>query len=249
MCDEWMPTIKLAMTEEQFRRLPRNAAYRYDYLHGEAFLSPRPKHYHAFLDFSTTLPPVEPLSLGESLALRPVRDGDWPRLKNLFAQAFHNTQPFGSLDDDMLREASHQCLERTRTGGDGPVIAPASLVAMQQEIIVATALVTLVPPGDPCESESYRWKEPPPFDCIEKHRGRPHLTWIFVAPLLAGKGIGSVLLAAAVRRLRELGFTQLLSTFVHGNDSSTLWHWRSGFQLLSYPMSPRLMARRKRGQT
>ena len=39
--------------------------------------------------------------------------------------------------------------------------------------------------------------------------------------------------------LRELGFTSLLSTFLAGNDSSMLWHWRVGFRLLSYPGSPR----------
>ena len=35
MCDEWMPTIKLALTPEQFRQLPRNPAYHYEYLDGQ----------------------------------------------------------------------------------------------------------------------------------------------------------------------------------------------------------------------
>jgi L-amino acid N-acyltransferase YncA len=84
----------------------------------------------------------------------------------------------------------------------------------------------------------------PPADCIEKRLGRPHLTWIFVTRFLAGKGVGSLLLTAAVTKLRALGFTQLLTTFVLGNDSSMLWHWRNGFELLSYPNSIRVRSRK-----
>jgi hypothetical protein len=53
-------------------------------------------------------------------------------------------------------------------------------------------------------------------------------------------------LAAAVRELLALGYTQLASTFLAGNDSSTLWHWRNGFQLLAYPGSLRAMRARWR---
>jgi hypothetical protein len=31
----------------------------------------------------------------------------------------------------------------------------------------------------------------------------------------------------------------LASTFLLGNESSMLWHWRNGFQLLQYPGSRR----------
>jgi hypothetical protein len=36
-----------------------------------------------------------------------------------------------------------------------------------------------------------------------------------------------------------MGFTHLASTFLLGNDSSMLWHWRNGFQLAGYPGSRR----------
>jgi L-amino acid N-acyltransferase YncA len=65
------------------------------------------------------------------------------------------------------------------------------------------------------------------------------LTWIFVSPWMAGQGIGTALLAAAVKALRELGYEHLLSTFMLGNESSMLWHWRNGFQLLAFPGSMR----------
>jgi len=71
--------------------------------------------------------------------------------------------------------------------------------------------------------------------------GRPHLTWIFVSPWQAGYGVGMALLAAAVQGLIGLGYRELASTFLLGNESSTHWHWRAGFRLLAYPGSMRVM--------
>jgi GNAT superfamily N-acetyltransferase len=99
--------------------------------------------------------------------------------------------------------------------------------------------VTLLPQRDPCHWGSYEWTEPPPPDCIEKGLGRRHLTWIFVAPGCTGEGLGTQLLSAAVGELLALGYRELLSTFMIGNDASSLWHWRNGFRLLAYPGSKR----------
>jgi GNAT superfamily N-acetyltransferase len=237
MCDEWMPHIQLPVTIEQFRQLPRNSAYKYEYLNQTAYLSPRPKHYHALLE-------LRPMVVDESVAVCPLEGGQLARLDRLFAEAFRYIQPYGSLDDDTRLEAVRQALERTRTGGDGPWIEQASFVAKMEEKPVGAILITLLPAGDACDWESYHWPGPPPADCIEHHQGRPHLTWIFVSPLEKGRGTGTALLAASVRALLALGFTQLLSTFMAGNDSSMLWHWRNGFQLLPYTGSYRLMRQR-----
>ena len=65
MCDEWMPTIKLPLTPDQFHQLPRNPAYKYEYLDSQTYLSPRPRHYHALLDLERrTVPADLPLSPG-----------------------------------------------------------------------------------------------------------------------------------------------------------------------------------------
>jgi GNAT superfamily N-acetyltransferase len=244
MCDEWMPTITLPLSKEQFQRLPRNPAYKYEYLDGVAYLSPRARHYHAALDLSAR-PPEATLPGCASFTLRLLRDSDWPELEVVFAGTFRHIQPFGCLDDALLKHAAHECLERTRTGRDGPLIPSACFVAEHEKHIIGGILLTLVPGDDECNSESYRWREPPPERCVEDRLGTPHLTWIFVAPMLAGKGVGSALLAAAVGDLRKLGYARLLSTFVVGNESSMLWHWRSGFRLLAYPVSYRLMAERR----
>jgi GNAT superfamily N-acetyltransferase len=233
MGDAWMPLVQLPLTIEEFRRLPRNAAYKYEYLSGKAYLSPRPRHYHAMLD-------LVPMPRSADLDIGSLDSDDWTKLVPLFAGSFRHIQPYGSIAEDATRtEAAREALERTRTGGDGPWIDRASFVVRQDQRAVGVILITLLPDADPCDWDSYHWPEPPPADCIAHRQGRPHLTWIFVSPRIMGRGIGTALLGASVNALLELGFTQLLSTFMVGNDSSVLWHWRNGFRLLSYPGSKR----------
>jgi hypothetical protein len=237
MCDDWMPTIRLALPREQLRQLPRNAAYKYEVVNGQVFLTPRPRHYHALLD-------LRPVEADESVAVRPARPDDWEELVAVFAAAFRDVQPFGCLDEDTRKQAARSCLQRTATGGDGPRIESASFVAVVPETgrPAGAILVTLLPKGDPCAWDSYSWPAPPPEDAIARRLGRPHLTWIFAARV--GEGTGTALLAAAVRGLLGLGYTELASTFLLGNESSMLWHWRNGFRLLPYPGSWRALQQR-----
>jgi hypothetical protein len=243
MCDEWMPVLPLPLSIEQYHQLPRNPAYKYEYVQGKALLTPRAKHYHALLDLASFS--EEKIDLCEGIEIRAVQPDDWPPLEDIFCGAFSAHQPFGSLDAETLQSAARECLRRTRTGQDGPWMEPASFVAVEraQAKVVGVILLTLLPGGDPCDWDSYYWGEaPPPPDLLVRRAGQPHLTWIFVSRMDAGHGIGSLLLGAAVRALLDLGYTELWSTFVVGNDSSMLWHWRNGFRLLPYPGS---MRRRK----
>jgi hypothetical protein len=235
-----MTTIELPLTVEEFQQLPRNAAYKYEYVDSKAYLSPRPRHYHALLDLHA-LPAESP-----GVDVRQLREKEIAELAPLFASVFEHIQPYGSLDEATRLEAARQALERARTGGDGPWIEPASFVARQGGHDVGAILLTLLPETDPCDWDSYRWQEPPPADCIARGLGRPHLTWVFVSPWKAGQGVGTTLLVAAGKALLRLGYGQLLSTFMVGNDSSMLWHWRNGFRLLAYPGSPRRHSRSAR---
>jgi GNAT superfamily N-acetyltransferase len=240
MCDEWMPRVELPLTWQQFQQLPRNGAYKYEYINGQAWLSPRPRYYHALLDLEALAErPLEGVS--RTAKLRAVRPADWEELAPLFAAAFERQQPFCGLEDDQRVVAVRKSLEFTRCGGDGPWIERASFVATEGDAgyAVGAILVTLLPDSDPSGWHSYHWQEPPPPDALERRLGRPHLTWIFVSPFVAGQGIGTLLLGAAGRELLALGYQQLASTFLIGNDSSMLWHWRNGFRLLTYPGSLR----------
>jgi GNAT superfamily N-acetyltransferase len=239
MCDHWMPLVKLRMSMEQFQQLPRNAAYKYEYLDRQAYLSPRPRHFHALLDLQRPRAAVD-----KEVDIVPLPAANVMGLADLFAAAFGTIQPYGCLDDRTRLRAANEALARVLAGGDGPFIERASFVARERDQIVGAILLTLLPLGDPCDYESYEWKSALPADCIARCLGRPHLTWIFVSPFHAGRGAGTALLAAAAARLLEMGFTQLLSTFMIGNESSMLWHWRNGFELLSHPASYRLMKKR-----
>lgn len=236
MCDQWMPHLKLALSVDEFDRLPRSSAYRYEYFDHTAWLTPRPKFYHARLDLERYTPGPS----GES-AIRPLADADWDNLPGLFAAAFSGIEPFACISDTQREEAARGCLQRTRTGGDGPLIERACRVALDpaSAVPVGAVLLTLLPREDPTSFEAYYWTDPPPADAVERRLGRPHLTWIFVAPLEAGRGVGTALLAAAVDQLRAMGFTDLITTFMKGNDTSMLWHWRNGFELLAHPASRR----------
>lgn len=237
MCDDWMPFLKLPLTIEQFHQLPRSGAYKYEYIGSEAWLTPRPKHYHALLE-------LRPVEGTKAVPMRRLGVDDWDALVPIFRGAFHNIQPFGSLEDDALDNAAKTCLERTRTGQDGPLIEQACLVALDGERRIGAILITLLPDEDPTDWDAFSWPEPPPADCVANRQGRPHLTWIFVGPWHKGEGTGTALLATAVRELLALGYTQLASTFLSSNESSLLWHWRNGFRLLAYPGSKREMKKR-----
>jgi GNAT superfamily N-acetyltransferase len=230
-----MPFLHLPLTPAQFVQLPRNAGYRYDYENAEVWISPRPRYYHALLDLETLRPDG-----AAQVLVRPIEGTDWDDVVKLFARAFRNHQPFAGLDDETRLIAARRSLDQTRSDGDGPWIESASFVALDSAgELLGAILITLLPLHDPTDWDAYHWLAPPPPDCIALRLGRPHLTWVFVHPDGVGQGVGTTLLAVAAAALRGLGFTELLSTFMAGNDSSMLWHWRAGFRLLSYPGSPR----------
>jgi ribosomal protein S18 acetylase RimI-like enzyme len=242
MLDRWFSVIKLPLSWRQFHRLPHNPAYKYEYFNKTAWLSPRPKFYHARLGLRPQKSelPAE-IDNHDPVTLRRLEDGDWPRLSRIFAASFHRVQPFASLSDRRKLESARECLKFTRDGGDGPIILPACHIALSPKHLdpIGAILVTLIPPVDLDDFWSLRWKTPPPPDCVEQRLGHAHLTWIFVGPWHAGYGIGTALLARASQCLLALGYTEMVSSFILGNDSSLLWHWRNGFELLAYSGSRR----------
>ncbi len=226
MADSHYRRIELHLPFDEFLRLPRNSAYKYEYYDGRAVLSPRPKCYRAVLD-------LHPLADVEPYEVRPLPPAEIMSFAELFRAAFRNTQPYAALDDEQALTAARECLEKTAGGGDGPVIGPACVQAFDKHFNhpAGAILITLLPPDIVDNWRSHTWKEPPPPDAVERRLGCPHLTWIFVSPWVERHGMGTALLAASVKALLELGYTQLASTFLQGNDSSTLWHWHNGFRL------------------
>src|SRR6266536_3567517 len=166
MSAEFFRSIKLALPIEQYRQLPRNAAFKYELIDGETWLTPRPRWYHAVLELK---PFNVPASAGEDFLLRPLELADWDDLPRLFAAAFRTIQPFGSLDEDERLGAARHCLERTRSGSDGPLIGQACFVARAraEQHACGAILLTLVRDVDLTDpDERCLWGEPPPADAI-----------------------------------------------------------------------------------
>lgn len=240
MSDEWMPTLRMKLSREEFDRLPRHPAFKYELLAEETLISPWPRHAHASLTLSRYRPAVDDVA---ALQLRLATSDDIDRLVPVFCGAFDHRQPYGSLDEETMRKAARISLERTFTGVDGVFVAAASFVVLHEDRPVGAVLITLLPGGDPNEWHCLHWDETPPPDLWDKRGGQPHLTWIFVGRNGQGDGIGTQLLRAAVRTLKKQGYRTLWSTFLVGNEISTLWHWRNGFELLPLQLSKRRMRR------
>ena len=239
MLSDWYQNIRLPMSIDDFQRLPRNPAYKYEYVDGEAHLSPRPKTLNALLPLSPIDAPRS-LRAFDPVSFRTLESSDWTELPGIFLASFGRVQPFAGLSEENREAVAVECVEQTRTGGDGPLLQPACFVAEANNRILGGILITLIPKRDAGDWWDALWFEPPPPNAAALGLARPHLTWVFVSPMHAGRGVGTALLAHAIKSLLALGFTDLGSTFSLGNESSTLWHWRNGFQLMPYPGSLRL---------
>lgn len=245
MRDEWFPYVKFKIDWKRFHQLPKNPAYKWEYFNGTAHLSARPKAYHCVLDLTPSAPPRRiTVHHRDGFVIRRLRAADWKAFPRYFAAAFSRMVPFSGMEDDEALRAARECLRKTRTGGEGPLIERACYVAAGADDgkAYAALLVTLTRKIDLTSLNSLHWKVPPPH-AIRNRLGRPHLTWIFVPPLMTRFGIGSALLGHATNALLKLGYTELASTFLLGNESSTLWHWMNGFRLVSYSGSFRAMDR------
>lgn len=230
--DRWFDTRRVPMSWEAFVALPRHPAYKVEHLDGVTWLTPRDACIHALL-------PLERVRLSQPAAdtlVRPLMPDDWEPLARTFASAFRGVPPFETLDDDTAASALRESLDATQRGEDGPLVEAACFVAEADRAgagLSGGLLTTLLPGVDPGTWDAWRWKAPPPPDCVERRLGRPHVTWVFVQPFDRRRGVAGALLGAVAARLRGLGYGELTSTVLAGNLPSVVWHWQQGFQLVS----------------
>src|SRR5207253_2148843 len=104
----------------------------------------------------------ETAELDHKTSIRPFLENDWPGLERPFRAALARVQPFASLRDGTLAEATRECLTRTRTGQEGPLMPQASFVAVDraEQSFIGGILITGVPGGDPSDWDSYYWSGP-----------------------------------------------------------------------------------------
>jgi predicted GNAT family acetyltransferase len=244
MLDDWFRTLRLKISFDEFKRLPRTLGYKHEYFDGTCVLTPRPRNCYAVLRLDRFAAP--PACTDDEVAIRPLQDADWDSLGQRCGFAFHRIPPFDTLTDDEKKQAGRQCMEHTRGGGDGPLIAEASHVAVDDQGSPLGVLLIVLKPAGYCQDpwRNDHWRLPPAADAVAARAGQAHVNWLFVSPWHVGHGVASAMLAASVAALREMEYESLSSCFMLGNGESMAWHWRNGFELLPNPASMRYFLRR-----
>ncbi len=238
MLNDWFTDLSFETDWETFRELPRHPAYRYEFKDDRCSISGRPVFFHAKRDLNCLIKSncdheENPWEISQ------IEHADCSELVHLFDRAFSRSAPFIHLSAARQLAAAQALLQRTQQGEDGPIFDAASLVirdAKSQESLGAI-LITLVPSDDFINFNPEQWSQEPPADAVKNGWGQPHLTWIFIDPHVARQGLGKTLLRSSAQHLLDSGYTTLVSTFLSGNQASTLWHWKMGFQLLSHVSS------------
>ena len=199
MWSKCMRLVKIRMSIREFHQLPRHPAYKYEYIDGETWLTPRPKTYHALLDLRTRRRigrrrRRDDAAAGSGRLGRP----DRPLLRRLRRpaavprpcrpQAPRGRPRHPRTLPHRRRRAADRTSQFHRPYATLSRIRPA---ASWSRCCRRPTSAT----GGPSSGA-----EPPPPDAVARRLGRPHLTWIFVHPFAAGQGAGTALLHAATRR-------------------------------------------------
>jgi ribosomal protein S18 acetylase RimI-like enzyme len=233
--------IRYPLPYKLWRKLPRVATHKNEYIGGELWLTPRPKTFDIFLKLDGWSPPKPAENAFRShpiqVSISPLTDGDWPELAEVYHSAFAYLQPLWSWNDHAAATASRAVMRSTRRGDDGPLLANACFVARakldwgketDEPSAVGGAIVTLAPVsrlwGVPAEDAVVHPTDP-------DQKVLPHLTWIFVSHLQQHSGIGTLLLEDVIGALKNSGYRTLVSTVSTENAQSMQWHWRNGFQM------------------
>ena len=143
--DRWSRPMELSIDFEVFDRLPRNVDYRYEYYDDRAHIGPRPRSSDAVLFLSPREAGPEPVDEldPDRATVRTLADSDWEVFPRIFAASLRLVAPFATLDEAERRQAARDCLDWTRSGGDGPLVGAACMVALAgQGHVVGASLVT-----------------------------------------------------------------------------------------------------------
>ncbi len=245
--------VRVPMSPRDWRKMPRVAGHKNEYIGGEAWYTPRPDTFVCHLPLDEWAGPpaggeawgeLEPVV--EPAVVRRMVEADWKELPDAFASAFGNQAPLSQWRGGAAHTAARAVLDWTRRGRDGPVLHDCCHVALvggrgggkeaDFDHLAGAAILTLV---------DVRRLRGLPVDGAVPHpdaanhpdaRLLPHLDWLFVDGWHKRRGLATLLLDAAVKSLRAAGHRTLASTCLVDNGPSACWHWRNGFRLPPDPM-------------
>ena len=218
--DRYATPLKLPMSIDTSWRFPHLPAYKTEYRDGQLELAYRPRLNMARLR-------VEPR---DEWTPADVRIGllDLNRshdaLSKLFVNAFARIAPLDVMPATTRRHAADAALKHTATGGDGKVFQPACFAAIDAKgsDMIGAAIITQI---------GLRRDEWPDDDLPETIL---NLTWLFVATERQRQHVGWALVDRVLRVLAEKNVPWLVSHFAEDNPAAMLFHWRQGFDLVSW---------------
>lgn len=222
--DDYATPLKLPMTIDMFARFPRVPGYRSELQGGNLVLTHVPKISMARLRVWARQPRAI-----DGVSIRPleVRTSHEP-LAKLFAEAFAHLAPLDTMAPTTRRHAADAEMRHVAAGGHGPLIERACLGAFDTRGFkpIGAAIVSRV------SLRADEWPE------VQLPAVLPNLAWLFVVPEKQRLGIGSALLDHVINVLAGESLPWLVSHFAVDNLPSTMFHWRSGFELVSRTPKP-----------
>lgn len=218
--DRYVTPLKVPMPIDTFWRFPHLPAYKAEYKAGQVELTYRPRLSMARLRIEAKQP-----RLLTGIVIRPLAiKREIEELKKLFVSAFAKVAPLDSMPPTTRRHAADAAMTHTTAGGDGELFAPACFAAADAgdgELVGAAIVCRIGLRAD-------EWPDAPVPDNLV------NLTWLFVSPQRQRSQIGSALLDHVSAALAKHQTPWLVSHFADDNGPAMLFHWRHGFELVSW---------------
>lgn len=221
--DDYATPLKLPMTIDTFARFPRVPGYRSELQGGNLVLTHAPRLSMARLRVWARQPRMID---GISICPLDVRTSQEP-LAKLFTEAFAHLAPLDTMAPTTRRHAADAEMKHVVAAGHGPLMDRSCFGAFDARgKPIGAAIVTRL------SLRSDEWPE------VEMPPILPNLTWLFVIPDKQRRGIGTVLLDHVISSLAAETLPWLVSHLAIDNLTSTMFHWRSGFELVSRVAKP-----------
>jgi GNAT superfamily N-acetyltransferase len=193
------------MSLEEFRLLPRDPGWKYEYFEEMAHITPRAR-------VATVRVAVDSRPSESPLPLRGVVASDREGLAAAYVAAFADSAEYCDVPLEGISRSARENIRGFYAGDRGEAL-PSSCVAVDEaagdlaEVVAGAALVT-------------RAKD-----------GCPLLDMLFVRPRRQRQGLAAALVSWSLRRLLAEGEATLRSRYLLANEPSRAWHRHFGFTL------------------
>lgn len=191
------------MSLAEFRLLPQDPGWRYEYFDEMAHVTPRAR-------FATVRVGVGSRPLEPPLPLRSVLASDREELVAAYVAAFADSAEYCDVPPEGISRSAQENIRAFYAGDRGEAL-PSSCVAVDKaaespvEVVAGAALVT-------------RAKD-----------GCPLLDMLFVRPRWQRRGLAAALVSWSLRELLAHGEATLRSRYLLANEPSRAWHRHFGF--------------------